>query len=102
MGTSDRSEVGFTQLLTSGEKFPGVSNHAGTTEHPLSGRGVGWCRETLWDMAFLLIAPSITVGYEKVFGLVALWAHPHQASYQSLEEAACKLALLVDESMDWA
>ena len=54
------------------------------------------------DMAFLLIVPSITVGYKRVFGLVVVWAHPHQACYYTLEEAAYKLALLVDESMDWA
>ena len=55
-----------------------------------------------WDMAFLLIVPNIAVGYERVFGLVAVWAHPYQAHYHSLEEAACKLVLLMDESADWA
>ena len=55
-----------------------------------------------WDMAFLLIVSSITMGYEKVFGLVAIWVHPHQTCYHYLEEVAHKLVLLVDESMDWA
>ena len=52
------------------------------------------------DMAFLLIAPSITMRYERVFGLVAESANPHQAHYHLLEEAACKLVLLVNESVD--
>ena len=30
-----------------------------------------------WDMAFLLVASSIAVGCEKVFGLTVVWAHPH-------------------------
>ena len=53
------------------------------------------------DMAFLLIVPSIAVGYKRVFGLVAVWVQPHQAHYHSQEEAAHKLALLVNESVDW-
>ena len=53
-------------------------------------------------MAFLLIAPSITVGYERVFGLVVEWVHPHLACYHTLEEVAHKLALLVDEGTYWA
>ena len=57
---------------------------------------------TQWAVAFLLIAPSITMGYEKVFSLVVVWVHLHQVCYHSLEEVACKLALLVDESVDWA
>ena len=52
-------------------------------------------------MAFLLITPSITAGYERVFGLVTVWAHPCQAHYSTLVEAACKLMLLVDRSADW-
>ena len=55
-----------------------------------------------WDMAFLLIVPNITSWYKRVFGLVAVWAHPYQAHYHNLEVAAHKLALLVDESADWA
>ena len=48
--------------LSSGEKFPGVSNHAGTTEH-LSQAGAWGGMEKPWlDMAFLLIIPRIVVG----------------------------------------
>ena len=54
------------------------------------------------DVAFLLIGPSIAMGNEKVFGLVAIWAHPCQACYHSLEEVAQKHALLLDEIVDWA
>ena len=53
------------------------------------------------DMVFLLIAPSIGLGYKRVFGLVMVWVHPCQAHYHTLKEAAHKLALLVDESADW-
>ena len=42
------------------------------------------------------------MGCERVFGLVAVWAHPCQAHYHSLEDAAHKLVLLVEESSDWA
>ena len=42
------------------------------------------------------------MGYKRVFGLVAVSAQPHQACYHNLEEAACKLEMLVDESADWA
>ena len=54
-----------------------------------------------WDMAFLLITPSLTIGCKRVFCLTTVWAHPHQACFQTLEKAACKLVLLVDVSMDW-
>ena len=47
METSDKNKVGVTWLLSRGGEFPGVSDHASTTEHPLPGRGMGWCRETL-------------------------------------------------------
>ena len=30
------------------------------------------------DMVFLLIAPSVTARCERIFGLVAVWVHPHQ------------------------
>ena len=33
---------------------------------------------------------------------MAIWTHPCQAHYHSLEEVAHKFALLVDESADWA
>ena len=54
-----------------------------------------------WDMAFRLIVPGITAGYKRVFGLVALWAHPHQTCYHTQEVVAHKLMLLVVESEDW-
>ena len=30
------------------------------------------------DVAFLLIAPSLAIGCERIFGLVAVWAYPCQ------------------------
>ena len=87
--------------MSGGEKFPGVSNYTSTTEHPLSGGGVGDMGKPWWDMVFLLIVPSIAARHERVFGLVVVWAHSSQACYHTLEVAAHKLALLVDESMSW-
>ena len=54
------------------------------------------------DMAFLLIVPDKTVKGERVFSLVAVWLHPHQAHHSSLGEAVWKLALLIDTGTDWA
>ena len=53
-------------------------------------------------IAFLLIAPNKTVQGERVFGLVALWAHPLQACHSSWGEVACKLRLLISTGNDWA
>ena len=53
-------------------------------------------------MAFLIVVPSITARCKRVFGIIAVWAHPHQACFHTLEEAARKFVLLVDESMDWS
>ena len=54
------------------------------------------------DMAFLLIVPDKTVKGERVFGLIAVWAHPHQAHHLSLGETVHKLTLLIDIGTDWA
>ena len=54
------------------------------------------------DMTFLLIAPRKTIEGEMAFGLVAVWAHPHQAWLSSLDEAVKKLTLLIDLGDDWA
>ena len=53
-------------------------------------------------MAFLLIVPDKTVKGERVFGLVAVWVHPHQAHHPSLDEAVQKLALLINTGTNWA
>ena len=54
-----------------------------------------------WDMAFLIIVPSITVRCERVFSLTAVWAHQHQVHIPTLPEAASKLVLLADVSKIW-
>ena len=54
-----------------------------------------------WDIAFLLITPSVTAGCKRVFDLVTVWAHPCQAHYTTLAEVACKLMLLMYGSADW-
>ena len=53
------------------------------------------------DRAFLLFAPVTAAGPNIAFGLVAVWAHLHQAHYPTLAEAACQLVLLTDGSVDW-
>ena len=56
----------------------------------------GW-----WDMALLLIVPSLAVGCEWVFGLTAMWVHPCQAHLPTLGEVTQKLRLLTDISSNW-
>ena len=101
VGRIHKSQMGFTWLLSSGHAIPGVSNHASMAGHPLPARA--WEEaETPWqNMAFMLIAPSTDAGCEWVFSLTAMWAHPHQAHLHTLEEAAHKLLLLVDDGLDW-
>ena len=53
------------------------------------------------DMAFLLIVPSLATGCERIFGLMAMWAHPHQACLVSLVEVAQCLVLLANKGPDW-
>ena len=59
-------------------------------------------RKPRQDMAFLVIAPSITVRCERVFSLTAVWAHPCQAHFLTLPEVAHKFVLLADVSKDWS
>ena len=54
-----------------------------------------------WGMTFFFVAPSLAIRCKRVFGLTAVLAHLHQACFQSLEDAAHKLVLLVDKSTDW-
>ena len=52
-------------------------------------------------MAYLLLAPAQVVEEERIFRLVAMWVHPCQTLLSSLEEAAKKLALLVNTGDNW-
>ena len=61
----------------------------------------GEAEKPQWDMAFMLIALNTNAIHEQVFGLTALWAHPHQACLHTLEEVVHKLLLLVDDGPDW-
>ena len=54
-----------------------------------------------WDMVFQIVALSIAIGCERVIGLTTVWAHPHQAHFQTLEEMAHKHMLWADISTDW-
>ena len=53
------------------------------------------------DIAFLMIVPSANIRDEQIFGLAVVWANPHQGHLTTLVEAACKLALFMDDSPDW-
>ena len=61
----------------------------------------GEAKKPRWDMAFLMIAPSTNTGGNQLFGLVAVWVHPHQGHLTTLVEAAQKLMILVDDGPDW-
>ena len=100
VGTSSKGKVGVAELLSSGGDFLDVSDNAGTIECPLPGRGMGDVEKPQQDMAFHLIVLSLIIGCERVFDLTAVWVHPCQAHFQNLEETACKLMLLADNSTD--
>ena len=53
------------------------------------------------DIAFVFRVPRLAIGCEWVFGLTAMWAHPHQAYLLTLGEVAQKLMLLANESLNW-
>ena len=53
------------------------------------------------SMAYLLIVPAQVVEEEWKFRLVARWVHPCQTLLSSLEEAAKKLALLINTGDNW-
>ena len=70
--------------------------------HALSHAGVlGDIEKPKHDMVFLPIVPDKTTKGEKVFSLVAVWAHPHQAHQPSLGEVAHKLTLLINTGTNW-
>ena len=52
-------------------------------------------------MVFILITPSLAVGYEWVFGLRDMWVHSHQACLPTLADATQKLMLLADKDPNW-
>ena len=53
------------------------------------------------SMAYFLIAPAQAVEEERIFGLVAIWVQSCQTLPFSLEEAAKKLALLINTGDNW-
>ena len=61
----------------------------------------GDMKKPQWDMAFLLIVPSLAIGCKWVFGLTAMSVCPCQAHLSTLGEAAQKLMLLANENPDW-
>ena len=61
----------------------------------------GYVENPWWDMAFVLITPSLVIRCEWAFGLTAMWVHPHQAHLPTLMEVAWKLMLLADEGLNW-
>ena len=65
-----------------------------------AGPGEMW-KSPQWDMAFVLVVPSLAIRCEWVFGLTAVWAHPHQANLPTLADATQRLMLLADEGANW-
>ena len=57
-------------------------------------------KRSRFGMAYLLLALAQEVEEERRFGLVAVWVHPCQACLPMLEEAARKLALLINTRED--
>ena len=53
------------------------------------------------DIAFLMIVLSANFGGKQIFGLAAVWAHPHQCCLDTLVEVAHTLVLLVDDGPNW-
>ena len=80
--------MGVTQLPPNVNNPSHASDYTSTGNHPFPGRGVEKHRKPRQDMAFLIIAPSIAIGCERMFSLTAVWAYPHQACFQTLPEAA--------------
>ena len=98
MGVVNPGCVGITWSLplfitVPGERELSALSHAGAW---------GDIEKPKHDMAFLLIAPDKTIKGERMFGLVAVWTHLHQACHSSLSEVAQKLTLLTDTGADWA
>ena len=53
------------------------------------------------SIAYLFIALAQVVEEERIFWLVAMWAHPCHTLLSSLEEAAKKLTLLINTGDGW-
>ena len=53
------------------------------------------------DMVFILIAPSLAIRCEQVFGLTAIWIQPCQVCLPTLSDVAQKLMLLADKGTNW-
>ena len=53
------------------------------------------------DIVFLLIAPDKVIKGERVFSLLTMWMHLHQAHHHSLGEVACNVTPLINIGTDW-
>ena len=58
----------------------------------------GDVKKPQWDMAFVLIVPSLAVRCEWAFSLTVMCVHPCQGYLPTLGNMAQKLMLLADES----
>ena len=101
LGPGNQGKVGVTWLLLHINNLSFVSNHTSMADQPFSDEAWGDVEKPRQDMVFLLVVSSITLECEWVFGLMVVWAHPHQAHFETLEDAAHKLVLLPDVSADW-
>ena len=71
-----------------------------TSQHSQTGAW-GDVKKPQHNIAFLMMAPSNNIEGKQISGLAVVWAHPCQGCLTTLAEAACKLALLIDDSLDW-
>ena len=78
-----------------------MCEHASTVNCHFHGGVLGEYGEAQAGHGIFLIAPCITIRCGRVFGLTAVWAHPHQAHFPTLLEVAHKPVLLVNIKEDW-
>ena len=102
MGAVNPSDVGVTQSLPPLSQFQVRAIMPSELQAFSQSGAWGDMEKPRCDMAFLLIVPAEAIGGEKVFGLVVVWVHPHEACYHSLGEVAHKLTLLINTGSDWA
>ena len=93
--------MGVTWLLPHSYAVSSMYNHTEAVDCPIQVGAWGDMGKHHQDMAFLLIAPSLAIGCEWVFGLTSVWTHPHKVCLPTLEEVAQKLLLLADEGTNW-
>ena len=91
-------------LMTSAPlvKFPSGTGASARALSPLPHMGMGRPGEAPTWYGISFNSTRQGGGGEMAFRLVAVWMHPYQACYSSLDEVARKPALLIDLGDNWA